>query len=102
MKYSFASFVDTHARKAIDSMMSDEGDGTTLKQVSSTFSGKKSPGDSSHGPQEKLFWLQLMQVTVAFAPMIVRKWLSIKSFYARPFSLTKYCCTVLIQAGSLC
>ena len=33
MKYSFASFVDTHARKAIDSMMSDEGDGTTLKQV---------------------------------------------------------------------
>lgn len=55
MKYSFASFVDTHARKAIDSMMSDEGDGTTLKQVSSTFSGKKSPGDSSHGPTGKAF-----------------------------------------------
>ena len=55
MKYSFASFVDTHARKAIDSMMSNEGDGNTLTQVSRTFSGKKSPGDSSHGPTGKAF-----------------------------------------------
>ena len=55
VKNFFAYFVDTHARKAIDSMMSDEGDGNTLTQVSRTFSGKKSPGDSSHGPTGKTF-----------------------------------------------
>ena len=53
MKYSFASFVDTQARKAIDSMMSAEGDGITLKHVSRTFSGKKIP-DIRRGAQVNL------------------------------------------------
>jgi len=55
VKYSFASFVDTQVRKAIDSMTSPQGDGIALKHVSRTFSGKKIPGDSSHSPTEKFF-----------------------------------------------
>ena len=57
VKNFFAYFVDTHARKAIDSMMSDEGDGNTLNKCQGLFLVRKVQVIHPMVLQEKLFWL---------------------------------------------